>query len=360
MISEHLINETVYRFAKQKPFIKDDNQALLLIQGDKIIYGNPHASRLLFGTDEHPLENLFLSLFFTTRDLSLLFARLTKESSAKDDSPLPLKMRVDHDYLPVLLQIRPWTIGEQSYYILSIKQQPPLLQTSENQNNKDERLMLIGTLSAQILHEVRNPLTSIKGFIQLLAEQPGTSRHYLQLVRDEIDYMETLTTDILSFVREPSSTLNPIDLHSVIEKALILFTKIASEKQLLLSFSSDADLHMIEGNAGQIKQVLINIIKNAIEATPAHGTITLTLSSHGTTHHLQIKDTGVGIPEHTLEQLGNPFFTTKVHGTGLGIAICQQIMHSHHGQLRVQSIVDQGTTVSLIFPSATCKQEPAH
>lgn len=350
--SERLEKELIEEIQGSAPF-GIDQEAMLVIHGDKIIYGNSAACRLLTGDESRSISGMFLSLFLQPGDLSVLLEEMACQLRKPGKQlPLHLQIAVDHQFcLPICLRVDLLNLSGQVYFLLTLRRQEKEMQIPEGKNGNNH-LAMLGQLAAQILHEVRNPLASIKGFIQLMEHQTGPNQDYLKLVSDEINYMEGLTNDILSFARLDNSSFNTLDLQKIAQESLFLFSNLADDKRIKLELSSDKAAHEVKGNPVQLKQVFNNLIKNAIEATPEKGRITLTLRSLGNMQQVRIKDSGTGIPENVLANLGRPFFTTKSRGTGLGLAISYQIIQAHHGRMTVQSSPNQGTVFMLNFPSA--------
>lgn len=217
---------------------------------------------------------------------------------------------------------------------------------------KSDKLAVVGQLAAGIAHEIRNPLTSIRGFVQML--QVGLRKdEYLEIMLSEIDRMEAIISEFLVLARPKISVFKPTDLRELLEKTVTLFNAqaIIQNVQILNEFHPDLPLVMCDGN--QLKQVFINILKNAIEAMPNGGTVRVS-SGVGSPGRVFVRfaDSGVGIPEERLKKLGEPFYSTKEKGTGLGLMISYKIIEEHQGWIHVESEVNKGTTVEIILPVA--------
>lgn len=225
----------------------------------------------------------------------------------------------------------------------------------EEQVRRADRLAVSGELAAGIAHEVRNPLTAITGYLQLLAVEftHDDPRHeFTRIIEKEIDRLNRLIDQLLYFSRPLPPQFALVDLHQVVKETLLLINNLAMLKDISVKTEFAADLPPVKIDAIQFKQVLINIILNSIQAMERSGRLTLRTSYEAKTSQvrLQIEDTGQGIaPEH-IPRLFAPFFTTKETGTGLGLSVADKIMEVHHGYIEVESAIGQGTTFSLYLP----------
>jgi len=219
---------------------------------------------------------------------------------------------------------------------------------------KAEKLAILGQIAAGAAHEIRNPLTSIRGFIQLLRSQlAGTSKeHYVDILLEEIDRINSIVNDFLNLAKpgEPKRQLFSLpelfrEIHSLVESEAML-NDIQIEKTFPLVLPD------VNIDKEQIKQVLINIIKNSFEAMPGGGKIKISID-HGEvdrTIGISIVDTGIGMDQETIARVFQTFFTTKKSGTGLGMAVSKEIIRNHGGEIFIDSTVGLGTTVTVKLP----------
>ncbi|MGN7472109.1 PAS domain S-box protein [Brevibacillus sp. SAFN-007a] len=220
-----------------------------------------------------------------------------------------------------------------------------------------EKLSVIGELAAGIAHEIRNPLTSLKGFIQLL--KPALREHhlYVEIMLAELDRINFIVSELLVLAKPHNVQIKSLSLVALLENVLTLLASEANLKNIRIhtSFATDP---IIAGEENQLKQLFINIVKNAIEAMSGHGEILLATSAKNDREVLiTITDNGCGIPEELIPKLGDPFFTTKEHGTGLGLMISRKIIKDHEGHLEISSKPMEGTTVSITLPIARASKE---
>ena len=223
----------------------------------------------------------------------------------------------------------------------------------------------MGTLAAGLAHEIRNPLGGIKGAAQLLrrsADSDPSVRDFTDIMIREVDRVNQLMEQLLDLSRPSQVTLAAINIHEVLEDVLLLETQALTDKELHIRKRFDPSLPPIRGDRAQLTQVFLNLVKNAFQAMDAGGVLTVTTRLE-TDYHIRepgtapnrliwvdLADEGYGIAEEHLAHIFSPFFTTKVNGTGLGLATCYRIMREHGGTIRVESVTGKGSTfrVSLV------------
>lgn len=234
------------------------------------------------------------------------------------------------------------------------------LRKSQDIIHRADRLSALGTLAAGIAHEVRNPLVSIQTFFQLAPERLHDEEFFttfLGVAAGEVKRISDLIAELLSFARSPARTLGPANLSEVAERVARLLDPEARKHKLTFTRRLSSDLPTVYVDADQIKQVLINLVLNAIEATAPGGEVSLCsrLGEHQNASFVQLEvhDSGVGIPEAHIDDVFNPFFTTKEKGTGLGLAIAHQIIAEHGGSIVVESRQGSGTSFFLNLPTIT-------
>jgi anti-anti-sigma factor len=222
---------------------------------------------------------------------------------------------------------------------------------SQQDEHTLSRLASIGQISAGIAHEVRNPLTAVKGFLQLLQQE--TEHPYLQLASSELDNAISTLQNLLQ-VSKPDlddEVAVPFSLCSEIESLLYLFQDQRYRVAIETTFSDTGEV--IYGKRNQLKKALFNLLKNAHEAIPDQGRISLRHWREGNSMVLSIHDSGIGIPEEKLQLLGTPFFSMKSEGTGMGLAQVYSTIYQHGATIDVESRIEIGTTFTLKFPVKT-------
>ncbi|WP_246188216.1 two-component system sensor histidine kinase NtrB [Paenibacillus tengchongensis] len=217
-----------------------------------------------------------------------------------------------------------------------------------------ERLTLVGQMAAGITHEIRNPMAVVRGFLQLMREKsPSDLDSYYQIVMDELDRANGIINDFLSLAQSRISDMEPVQLHSVIEDLGPLLWADANLRGQTVELKLSGELPRLHLNVREIKQLVLNLARNAMEAMEAKGVLTLETRLTGEQVELVIRDTGSGIPQSQLENLFVPFFTTKSHGTGLGLSLCLSIVERHGGKIAVASEEGYGTEFTVSFPCQT-------
>ncbi|MGB7998518.1 MAG: PAS domain S-box protein [Anaerobacillus sp.] len=213
---------------------------------------------------------------------------------------------------------------------------------------RSEKLSAIGQLAAAVAHEVRNPLTSVKGFIQLYKDR--IDEEILHLMLSEMDRIESIVNEFLSLARPQAVTYQELDMMALIRNIASLMEpeSVLNNVDVYTDFHTPSLNMLVEKN--QMTQVLMNIIKNGIESMPEGGPLSIT-TCHSDTHlFIEIADKGVGIPEERLQHLGEPFFSNKDMGTGLGLVVSYKIIHEHKGTIHFDSSVGNGTVVTISLP----------
>lgn len=221
---------------------------------------------------------------------------------------------------------------------------------------RSEKMSVAGQLAAVVAHEIRNPLTSIKGFLQLLEAGVNRSDEYYKIMIDEIEKIEKIMSELLSISKPNSENQQIESIADMIREVAILLEPQANANNITIIMEEPIMEHII-CDRSQIKQVLINIIKNAIEAMEDSGKIVVFTEKKDSSFILNIADEGPGMPQEIIDRLGEPFLTTKKNGTGLGLMITKQLLERHGASLHIENNPDKGCTFQLIF-SDKFLQEP--
>jgi two-component system, sporulation sensor kinase B len=215
-----------------------------------------------------------------------------------------------------------------------------------------EKMNAIGQLAASVAHEIRNPMTVVKGFLQIfLAKDMSEEEHmYLRLMIEELNRAETIINDYLSLAKPDLGKLELIDSRDMAEKVMDLMTSYSMmSKNISLHTELKTDVK-IRGNKNELKQVLINILKNGIEAMKDGGKLSLILEKQESYGVFIIRDTGIGMTEEELSRLGTAFYSLKERGTGMGLMVCYQIVERMKGHIKVSSKKGEGTTFEIMVP----------
>lgn len=222
---------------------------------------------------------------------------------------------------------------------------------------RSQRLATVGQLAAGVAHEVRNPLSSIKGFATYFKERyrkVPEDQQIADLMIQEADRMNRVVGQLLEFARPLSIQKSELTVSELVQDAIQLVARKAAEGGLTIDSRTADDLPVLMADADKIRQVLLNLFLNSIDAMEPGGRLSVVAMGHNAKGgvEIQISDTGRGIEATHLPHVFDPYFTTKSAGTGLGLAIAHNIMEAHGGEIRIHSRVGEGTRVSLIFPAA--------
>ncbi|MET3938133.1 signal transduction histidine kinase [Paenibacillus sp. PvP094] len=221
---------------------------------------------------------------------------------------------------------------------------------NEEEIYRSERLRAVGELAAGMAHEIRNPLTAIRGFLQLSRGQAYNIAPWYEVIMGEVIRVTDLTAEFLQFSKPQAHLMKPERLDQCLERVLSLTESDAASRGHRISLELTGHAVMVHMDRDKIVQVLINLIRNAFEAMNDPGEVHIVLVYEGDKAYTSITDTGSGIPEKALADIFNPFYTTKEEGTGLGLSLCQKIAHDHHGEITVRSEVGIGSTFTLELP----------
>ncbi|WP_078547487.1 PAS domain S-box protein [Litchfieldia alkalitelluris] len=221
---------------------------------------------------------------------------------------------------------------------------------------KSEKLSIAGQLAAGIAHEIRNPLTSIKGFLQLIQTHSKGNETYYQIVFSELNRVEAILSELLVLAKPTEDFFIEVDVRDIIRDVITLLEAQAALQNIQIKLSIPNDVAMITCDENQIKQVFINLIKNSIDSMKDGGIISIAISVCEEYVQLSFKDEGCGIPDSIIDRIGEPFYTTKEKGTGLGLMVSYKIIENHNGLICVESKVNVGTTFNITLPKSQPKK----
>lgn len=227
-----------------------------------------------------------------------------------------------------------------------------------------ERLAMVGSMAAQLAHEVRNPMSSISLNMELLSREisnlsangphsPEEASVLLGQMEQEIRRIDSVIRDYLGFARLPKIVSQRVPIHAFLDEKLALSTAELAAAGVRLVKEYDPRIDFAEVDPGRLWQVVLNLLRNAREAMPEGGEVVVRTKRAGDEIWISVSDTGTGISQEDAAKIFTPFHTTKAHGTGLGLALAQQIVSEHGGRLEFRSAPDAGTTFTIILPLAT-------
>jgi len=250
-----------------------------------------------------------------------------------------------------------WAI-ENARLFSQLKEANKEILIAEQQLIQSERLSALGQLAAELAHEIKNPLVTIGGFARRLSEKTGFThdeKKYIDIIISEVERVEKILKDILNYSRVIKPTFSDYNINTLIEEVLSSYEGIFSESGIVVKRELSDNIHPLHIDTSQIKQVLVNILYNASECmTGKGGAITiktelLNREDDGVT--ISISDTGGGIPPEILDNIFNPFFTTKNHGTGLGLSLSKKIIENHGGTIGIDNRIGEGATFIINLPA---------
>lgn len=227
------------------------------------------------------------------------------------------------------------------------------IMTIEEQLRRAEKLSTLGEMAAVLAHEIRNPLGSIRGTAEILNDDfpPGSPKHeFIEIQIKETERLNRVVAEFLQMARPQPTELQVCSVTEELETMVTLMANEARKRDINLFLQPLPTPIHIRADGEKLRQALLNIIINAVQATPPAGTVTLSATADRLCCDIVVQDTGSGIAGETLKRIFDPFFTTKEEGTGLGLTITRKIIESHGGTIAVVSDADHGTTVTIRLP----------
>lgn len=313
-----------------------------------ILYISPSIKELI-GYDAKHIINEPLLNFIHEDDHSTVL--LLKEQLLKGEKQVTIRYRVRKiygEYVWVESRGKLMHHPKKVTVIIDTRNITQRLKT-EKLLRQSEKLAVIGELSAGVVHEIKNPLTSIKGFLQLMEAGTIKTEDYISILNIEIERIEQIASDLLGFAK-PSEELKPEYLDVVLDEVIFLLNAQANKKNILIEWEKPSKEITVLGEKNQLKQVFINLVKNAVEASDFNTKISVAMEQREKEVIVRITDQGHGIPEETLSKIGESFFTTKEKGTGLGLMVTHKIIENHKGTIDIESEVGKGSTFTVTLP----------
>ncbi|MEK0315409.1 ATP-binding protein [Cohnella sp. 56] len=337
--------------------LADEWTGVLLVDADfRIVEANPMAEGI-FGGNRADWIGQPVDVWAERMNLQLPFERSLLEGESfrnrkltwtRDD--MPREVAVDGDVLVSSGE----TVG--AYLLIRDVTQWMML---EEQVRRADRLKMIGQVAAGTAHEIRNPLTAIKGFVQLMQKSfdersMDKELNYSKIVLSELDRVQALVGEFLLLSKSRETKLESLRIGAVMQEMLPMLRNEATLHDIMLSYEPSPELPPVIADKEMLKQIILNLGKNAIEAMGKGGQLLIRERRADPARpgfvSIDVCDTGPGIPPHTLTRIFDPFYTTKEQGTGLGLSICQRIVHDLGGDIGVVSTA-AGTVFSVSLPS---------
>lgn len=251
--------------------------------------------------------------------------------------------------------IIPFMENGKPYQYISIRSDITSRKQAEELLHQQDKLAAVGQLAAGVAHEIRNPLTSMKGYAEFLHmdERDPNRVEFLEIILDEIDRVNQIVEEFMVLAKPQSVNLETKNIIPIIQNVLALMEFDAKKKNVTFYFESELDLILVRCDENRLKQVFLNFVKNGMEAMPNGGNIKVRTELKENSVQISIEDTGIGIAPSQLKKIGEPFYTTKKTGNGLGLMVSFKIIEGHRGKVEVESEVNKGTTFNILLPLET-------
>ncbi len=343
---EILTSEAMY-----KQIIEYSVETIMIHLNHKILYINQAGADFLKALKTEIIGGDILSIFHE-EEKDLICQRIEQGMNGEVTQALEKTiLRMDGSHVDVELYCHPVQYGNKRA-IQTVLRDITIRKETEKMLQDRQKLASIGQIAAGIAHEVKNPLTSVKGFLQLLKE--SNAHPYLFTMESELEKAIDTLQNLLQ-VSKPNLHEEPIikiDVCKELNSLMLLFQDKLYNIEIIMDVR-DCDKHIF-GKKNLYLKAFFNLMKNAIEAMPLNGTLRIEHYFQDDYVHVKISDTGVGIPKEKMNLLGTPFFSSKTDGTGLGLTQVFTTINDHNGQISVHSVVGQGTTFHLKLPQHPC------
>ncbi|MFL0498625.1 PAS domain-containing sensor histidine kinase [Priestia megaterium] len=337
-----------------KQLIETLPESILIHNQNRILYVNKAGENMLGAQRKSEILGRSIHAFIYSEDYQELATRRLKqllEKSILSSNVEQKLLRLDGKIIFVEVSSRVIIFEGKEAVLSTVKDVTAKRQEAEILLQKSEKLALIGQMAAGIAHEIRNPLTSIKGFIQLFKSKYKSEEEHFNLVLSELERINLIVGEFLVLAKPTAREFKERQIASLLKDVVMLINAQAIMNNIQIFLECESDIPHVICEENQLKQVFVNILKNAIEAMPNGGIIDVKIKKKEKNRvSIYFIDQGLGIQEDRLLTLGEPFYTTKEKGTGLGLMVSYKIVESHDGELKISSKVNRGTTVEVILP----------
>ncbi|WP_280166623.1 ATP-binding protein [Priestia aryabhattai] len=337
-----------------KQLIETLPESILIHNQNRILYVNKAGENMLGAQRKSEILGRSIHTFIYSKDYQELATKRLKqllEKSILSSNVEQKLLRLDGKVIFVEVSSRVIIFEGKEAILSTVKDVTDKRQEAEILLQKSEKLALIGQMAAGIAHEIRNPLTSIKGFIQLFKSKYKSEEEHFNLVLSELERINLIVGEFLVLAKPTAREFKKREITSLLKDVVMLINAQAIMNNIQIFLECESDIPHVICEENQLKQVFVNILKNAIEAMPNGGIIDVKIKKKEKNRvSIYFIDQGLGIQEDRLLTLGEPFYTTKEKGTGLGLMVSYKIVESHGGELKISSKVNRGTTVEVILP----------
>ena len=332
-----------------------ENNMDAIIQLDRnghFIHAN-HVTEMITGYNHEELASMKGKDFICEEDLDKVQKHFSKIEKGKPSIIECRCMIKGGICILVSMTSVPIVVEDQIVGMFVIIRDITALKDKEELIRKSEKLSIVGELAAAVAHEIRNPLTSIKGFLQLLEGKDSAKeeKHYYTIMLSEIERINSIVSEFMVLAKPEAVNNQNENITSLLTDVITLLETLAIVKNIEVTKEFEPNVSLVRCEGNQIKQVFINIFKNAIEAVANKGKIHIEVSQMDSDSvRIRFIDNGPGIPTDLITRLGEPFYTTKEKGTGLGLMVSFKIIENHQGRINITSEMNKGTTVDIILP----------
>jgi two-component system sensor kinase FixL len=343
--------------------INSATDAIITINEDHVIVGFNHGAELMFGYSRAEALGQDLNLiipppyraehrgyvrrYVATREARMIGKHVRLTALRRDGQEFPMSISFS------VAEIR------DNLYFTGIIRDITEYKEMEKRLLQSERLAAVGNTVTHIAHEIKNPLMIIGGFARQLLRTPNLddqANRKLSIIAEEVSHLEEMVAEMRDFIRPSLAQKQPGQILDTLQEALELFHDTFEEHHITVCQREETLLPPLSFDPRKMRQVFINLLKNALEAMPQGGKITITSRIRDTSAEIRLADTGAGMTREVAENIFQPYFTTKKKGTGLGLAICQSIIQEHGGTISVDSAPGQGTVFIIQLPLAAASE----
>jgi PAS domain S-box-containing protein len=282
------------------------------------------------------------------QQLAYVFRKVIRTRTAQNNQEIEI-IRPDGKHIVLAYTLVPMIINDEIVGVIGYAKDITQLKDTQERLRKTEKLSVVGELAASVAHEIRNPLTSLKGFVQLMKDDDPKKQMYYKVMAEELDRINEIVSEFLVLAKPQKLLFKPSNLEHILTSVISLLESEANLYGVELSLDIKGTLPLIECEPNQLKQLFINIIKNSIEASSTAVSVAVDMEDSKMIS-IQVKDNGCGISDERIKHLGEPFYSSKEKGTGLGLTVSYRILESHKGQIRFNSKEGEGTVVQVLLP----------
>lgn len=342
---EKQLEETEQRF--KSLFVHNVDAIFTFSLEGKLIDAN-HAAEKLLGYSIEQLKEIDWESILVPDDLELHRKNFILGNEGKQQECTVRFIHKDGNEKIIELKMIPIFIEHQLIGIYEIAKDITDSKLAEEMLRRSDKLSLVGQLAAGVAHEIRNPLTTLKGFVQLV--RPNIDKRYADIMLSELERINLIVSEFLILSKPQAIKFAYRDIKEILESTISLLEPQAIIKNIQFRLLLSEQIPLIKCEENQLKQVFINILKNAIEAMPDGGMIKVDMKVKNEMVIIRIIDEGIGIDVNQLPKIGEPFFSTKANGTGLGLMVSFRIIEQHDGQIQISSKLNKGTTIEIKLP----------